>query len=296
MYKNIATQRLCNALHKSNGLEVDVLRLDLIDPDISGNKWFKLKYFIEKANLQGKKGLVSFGGPYSNHLVALAVACRKKGLSSVGLIRGEEENISNHSLRQMDSEGMKLIFVSREAYRDKEKLATDFLSGNNDFYLVPEGGQSEEGIRGAQEILQHAPGAYSHIFCSAGTGTTLAGIINSSDENQEVIGISALKISNEQDNKLKSYLDENTTRKNFQLQYKYHFGGYAKKTDEMIRFMNSFFLLEGIPTDFVYTGKMFYAVSDMIQNDYFVAGSKLLLIHTGGLQGNRSLPPGTLVF
>jgi 1-aminocyclopropane-1-carboxylate deaminase len=296
MYKNIVTQTLRNPLHKAKRVEVDVLRLDLIHPVISGNKWFKLKHHIEAALQQKCTGLFSFGGAYSNHLVALAFACREQNLQSAAIIRGEQPKDMNHSLKQMKEYGMKLMFVSRESYKDKQKLTETFLSTNNNYYYVPEGGQSKEGIMGAGEILSHTIKKYTHILCAAGTGTTLAGLINSSDETTTIGGVVALRTADENNNDLSRFLEANTTNNRYSLLYDYHFGGYAKKNEQLISFMNTFYLDENIPTDFVYTGKMFYAAEDLIRNDYFSMGSSILLIHTGGLQGNKSLPQGTLVF
>lgn len=296
MYKNIATQTLRNPLHKLKKTVVDVLRLDQLHPVISGNKWFKLRYHLDEAVQQKKEGLVSFGGAYSNHLVAMAWACREQGLQSAGVIRGEENDPRNASLRQMKEAGMKLIFVSREAYRNKQQLSNEFLSDHPRFYCVPEGGGSDAGIRGASEILSFAQNKYSHILCAVGTGTTLTGIINASQVEQQVIGISAIKVADPQHNDVAAFVASNANKKNHLLLFDYHFGGFAKFSDELIAHMNGLYRLENLPTDFVYTGKLFYAVDDMIKNDRFDAGSRLLIIHSGGLQGNRSLPPGTLDF
>ena len=296
MYKNIATQSLRKPLHRTMDINVEVLRLDLIHPIISGNKWFKLKYHIQSALRENKKGIVTFGGAYSNHLAATAVACSEINLSSVGIIRGEQIFPENYSISLMRQAGMQIIYVSRDQYKNKNGLINDFLASNTGYYYVPEGGQSAEGIKGAGEILLNAGEGYTHIICSAGTGTTLAGLINASSDTQKVIGISALKIPDIDSNELTIFLKSNTSNNNFTILYDYHFGGYAKKTEELIAFMNLFYAEENIPTDFVYTGKMVFAVYDLIKKNYFPPASKLLLIHTGGLIGNRSLPAGTLVF
>jgi 1-aminocyclopropane-1-carboxylate deaminase/D-cysteine desulfhydrase-like pyridoxal-dependent ACC family enzyme len=196
----------------------------------------------------------------------------------------------------MKAAGMKLIFVSREAYRNKEQLSTEFLSAHPGFYCVPEGGLSDAGIRGAEEILSLVKNNYSHIFCAVGTGTTLLGIINASQVKQQVIGVSAIKVADPQNNDVAAFVAEKANRKNYLLSFDYHFGGFAKFSDELISCMNDLYRREQIPTDFVYTGKLFYAVDDMIKNDRFGAGSRPLIIHSGGLQGNGSLARGTLVF
>lgn len=294
MYKNIATQSIRKPLHKSRRISIDVLRLDLMHPYISGNKWFKLKYHIEAALHDNKRGIVTFGGAYSNHLVATAVACREQGLLSTGIVRGEETFPLNASIMQMMDAGMKLCYAGREQYKKKRVLVDEFLKSHNDYYYVPEGGQSAEGIKGAAEILSFAHGHYTHIICAIGTGTTLTGLINASSDVQKVIGISVLKLNSEND--IEQYISENVNKHNYDIIYDYHFGGYAKKTDELISFMNAFYVDEQISSDFVYTGKMFYAAYDLIEKDYFPDNASLLLVHTGGLQGNRSLPEGTFVF
>lgn len=296
MYINIATQTLRKPLLNANGISVDVLRLDKIHRDISGNKWFKLKYHLEEAIHLGKKGIVTFGGAYSNHLVAAAVAAREHHLLSTGIVRGEESSPDNNSIKQMKAAGMDILYASREKYQHKDDLAREFLTNHSGYYYIPEGGRSAEGVKGATEILNYAQHHYSHIVCPVGTGTTLAGLINASTSNQHVIGISALKIENRLSNELTEYIGTIANKENWAVVYDYHFGGYAKKTNGLIQFMNTLFTDEEIPTDFVYTGKMFFAVYDLIAQNFFEPGSNLLLIHTGGLQGNLSLPEGTLVF
>jgi 1-aminocyclopropane-1-carboxylate deaminase/D-cysteine desulfhydrase-like pyridoxal-dependent ACC family enzyme len=292
MYKNIVTQTLRKPLFKTKGISVDVLRLDLMHPVISGNKWFKLKYHLAEAIEQKKKGFITFGGAYSNHLVATACASHENNLESIGIIRGEEPSIPNMSIRQMKHFGMQLMYVSREDYRKKDALIEKF---SKDYYLVPEGGQSLQGVHGASEILDLTTDNYTHVVCPVGTGTTLAGLVQSARDNQQVIGISALKIASV-NNEIEHFIQSIAGEKTFTIIYDYHFGGYAKKTDELIAFMNALYNEENIPTDFVYTGKTFFAVHELAGDDFFSSGSRVLIIHTGGLQGNLSLPKGTLVF
>lgn len=293
MYKNLLTHRLRKRLYSDKGIEAEVLRLDLVHPIVSGNKWFKLKYYLKTALESGKKGLLSFGGAYSNHLVALAYSAQQHGLASIGIIRGEEQP-GNESISQMRAAGMQLHFVSRMDYRDKNLIVNNF--DHEDYLIIPEGGHGLPGIQGAEDILSSVDNNYSHIICAAGTGTTLAGIINSAHEHQKIIGIPVIKIGSPDDNELLSFLTIHTNKNNFQLNYDYHHGGYARKTSALIDFMNNFYAEEQIPTDFVYTGKLFYAVNDLVAKNFFPPHSRLLVIHSGGLQGNRSLPAGELIF
>ena len=295
MYKNPVIQSIAGQTFAGTKVSIDTLRLDLIHPQVSGNKWFKLKYHIEEALASGKKGIISFGGAFSNHLVALAYACRENGLESIGIIRGEEPAIYGPSLQQMKEFGMDLEFVSRETYKNKELLSAGAMSKHPAFYIVAEGGGGEQGIKGAAEIMDIPGNDYTHIICAVGTGTTLAGIINGSHDGQQVIGVSSLKVSDTSNNELIDLM-QLTGHDNYQILFDYHFGGYAKKDKTLIDFMNRFYAEEKIPTDFVYTGKLFYAVYDLMWKNYFKNESKLLVIHSGGLQGNRSLEKGVLSF
>lgn len=290
MYKKPLIQTLETKTFETVGVKVDTLRLDLIHPHVSGNKWYKLKYHIETAVNTAKKGLLSFGGAYSNHLVAMAYACKEISLPAIGIIRGEEPAVYSPSLQQMKELGMKLIFVSRQDYKEKN------ARGYEDYHIVPEGGAGELGIKGASEIMKEVRNDYSHILCSVGTGTTMAGIINASTPSQHIIGISALKMAGIENNGLLTYIGAHAAHNNHSLLFDYHFGGYAKRTAGLLAFMNRLYKEENIPTDFVYTGKLFYAAEDLAQKNYFPRGSKLLIIHSGGLQGNRSLAAGDLIF
>ncbi|HTE09133.1 MAG TPA: pyridoxal-phosphate dependent enzyme [Flavitalea sp.] len=295
MYKNIAIQSLHSSLISNHEIHADVMRLDLIHPQISGNKWFKLKYYLEAAIDQHAEGLISFGGAYSNHLVALAYACQQKGLKSSGIIRGEAPAELNHSLEEMIDCGMSLQFVSREAYRDKCGLRLKFNEQYPGYYPVDEGGRGELGVKGAGEILLRVPTAqYTHILCAVGTATTMAGLVNTSAINQQVMGISALKVPDHANNELLDFLKERCNKHNYLLNFNYHFGGYAKKNPILLQFMQAFEQEENIPLDFVYTGKLFFAFSDLTKQGYFPSGSRILLIHSGGLLGNRSLTSSVL--
>lgn len=296
MYKNIPIQPLGTRLIRANGFTADILRLDLIHPVVSGNKWFKLKYHLTEAAQSGKTKLLSFGGAHSNHLVAMAHMAAEAGLRAVAVVRGEEPQLYSPALRQVQAAGARLVFVSREAYGNKKTLMHQMQSEYPDHYIIPEGGQSELGVLGAGEILHGVPTHYSHILCAVGTGTMLAGLAGAALPHQQVIGIAALKIADPLNNTLQTFTASHTPSGRWQILYDYHFGGYARKDPELIRFMNNLYRTESIPTDFVYTGKLLYAVHEMAQNRYFVPGSDLLIIHSGGLQGNRSLPPGTLDF
>jgi 1-aminocyclopropane-1-carboxylate deaminase len=258
-----------------NGIKFSVLRLDLIHPQISGNKWFKLKYNLEKAKKLGHDTILTFGGAFSNHIHATSVVCEKAGIKSIGVIRGESDSQINFTLSEAKKYGMQLHFVSREDYKKKDQK--EFIQQLQDkfgkFFLIAEGGDNEAGEKGCSEILPENNG-FDFIFCAVATGTTFRGISKSIHPGQKIIGISVLKGSGEINS------DPNIISG-------YHCGGYAKHTPELLNFKERFEEETGIPLDYVYTSKLFYAVNDLISKRQIPAMSKVLVIHSGGLQGNK---------
>jgi 1-aminocyclopropane-1-carboxylate deaminase len=282
-----------------NSFDIDILRLDKIHPVISGNKWFKLKNYLADAIQNEYDSILTFGGAYSNHIVATAYAAKQSGLSVVGVIRGEKNDMLSETLKDASSFGMQLHFISREAYSGKEKdwQVAALLKQYGKCYVIPEGGAGNHGIEGSKEILQLANlSDYSHIVCAIGTGTMFLGVTKASFSNQQLVGIPVLKGFEPAVEKLLGQLSDADDKRRCTFFHDYHFGGYAKKSNELIAFMNAFYLNYGIPSDFVYTGKLFYAVTSLIEKNYFPVGSRILVIHSGGLQGNRSLWSGSLLF
>jgi 1-aminocyclopropane-1-carboxylate deaminase len=277
--------------------KVDVLRLDKIHPEISGNKWFKLKYYLERACLTNKKKLISFGGAYSNHLLALAAAARMYGFTAVGNIRGEEPRVLSHTLKAAKDSGMELHFLSRPEYDRQKKLSVMTMTGETESIFIPEGGASTEGIKGAADILSLVPaGCYNHICVAVGTGTTISGLINGAEPGLKIIGVSVLKGTIDFQPLNTSWIEDPAKLAMTEMKHDYHFGGYARITQTLIDFMNRLYTDSGIPTDIVYTGKLFYGVLSMADLKAFPAGSRILVLHSGGLQGNGSLRPGQLQF
>jgi 1-aminocyclopropane-1-carboxylate deaminase len=277
-------------------ITLSILRLDQIHPIVSGNKIFKLHYFLEEAANSNKK-IVTFGGAYSNHLAAAAAACSTYHMESIGIVRGERPEVLSATLLYCLEQGMHLEFVSRNEYKEKneEPFLRQLQIKFGDYVLIPEGGFSKQGAKGAEEIYNYFEREkYTHICCAVGTATTLAGLINGANVSQQILGFSVLKHHDFQ--KRIKYLTVNLPSKNYCFINEYHFGGYAKKTGELINFMNTFYEQFSIPLDFVYSAKMMYGTLDLIKKDFFAAGSKILCIHTGGLQGNCSLSPGVLKF
>jgi 1-aminocyclopropane-1-carboxylate deaminase len=280
-------------------IQAAMLRLDKIHPEVSGNKWFKLKYNIEAAIAQLRSMLlITFGGAYSNHIAATAVACKEAGIPCMGIIRGEQPPVLSHTLQTAATNGMDLTFVTREDYRHKYSAATGYsgLAQLKHTYIIPEGGHNALGAKGCEEILSIFPTVdFTHILCAAGTGTTLAGLINSALPHQQVIGIPVLKGAQYLEKEVSDLLHP-ANSVHWELLYDYHGGGYAKKSPALIDFINSFYAATGIPTDIIYTGKLVMAFRELVHQGYFPDNSKVLLIHTGGLQGNLSLSPGVLSF
>jgi 1-aminocyclopropane-1-carboxylate deaminase len=270
---------------------VDVLRLDKIHSIISGNKWFKLQYYLQEASELKKKTIITFGGAWSNHIIATAAACEANNFGCIGVIRGEQPATFSTTLLQAKEMGMEFIFSTREEFK-KKLLPPELLS--KEVYIIPEGGYGLLGAKGAASILEQCDKhQYTHIACAAGTGTMMAGLITGS-ATQQIVGISVLKNNFSIEKNITSLLPTSFT--NYSISHDYHFGGYAKFQPKLIHFMNELYQHTGIPSDFVYTGKLFYGIKDLIQKSFFPAGSKMLLIHSGGLQGNMSLKKGTLIF
>ena len=274
---------------------VDVLRLDLIHPIISGNKWFKLIKYLNDAINQEKSSLLTFGGAYSNHIVATAAACQLFGLKCYGVIRGEKPTQFSPSLTDAINFGMELFFIDRSSYKEK-KLPPELQEKRELLYVINEGGYGDKGAEGIKNMLESIPlEKYSTIITAVGTGTTLAGVVNASKSNQKCIGISVMKNNMGLDTEINSLIKPER-KEDFYLYHDYHFGGYAKYNQELLDFMNEFYKRTSIQLDFVYTGKTFYALNDLIEKNIIRKNDKVLIIHTGGLQGNRSLAKGTLIF
>lgn len=290
-------QPLHNTRWGQKGISVAILRLDAIHPVISGNKWFKLQYHLQEALQQQQKGILTFGGAHSNHLVATAAAAKQAGLLSIGIVRGEEIIQLSPALQEARQYDMQLEFITRNAYADEGAVVKEMQKKYPGYMVVPPGGQSILGVKGAAGILSLVPAeTYTHIACSVGTGTMMTGLIQGSSPHQQVLGFSSLRISDTAHNSMLSFIREHTQRKDFSLFYQYHFGGYARKNEQLLQFMNELYNQYQLPTDFVYTGKLLYGITDLIDKDHFPANTRLLIIHSGGLQGNRSLPAGTLRF
>ena len=269
---------------KKKQVQLFIKREDLLHPLISGNKYRKLKFNVQEAKKKKHDTLLTFGGAYSNHIAATAYAGKLHNFKTIGIIRGEElleKWNHNPTLKLAHEHGMQFKFISRDAYRNKNTdvfkiaLASEF----GDFYLLPEGGSNHLAVKGCEEILTEEDSQFDVICSAVGTGGTISGIINAAKQNQKVIGFPALK-----GDFLKEDIRNFTSRTNWSLQTRYHFGGYAKISEELIHFINDFKVETNISLDPIYTGKMLFGILDLIRKDHFEPKTKILAIHTGGLQ------------
>jgi len=267
-----------------------IKREDLIHPFVSGNKFRKLKYNLAEAQKQQQKTLLTFGGAFSNHIVATAVAAHLNGFNSIGIIRGDElandlekTLATNSTLREAHKNGMTFKFVTRQAYREKtsEEFISQLKEEFGNFYLVPEGGTNNFAVKGCEEILTAQDLKFDYICSAIGTGGTISGLINAAKDNQKVIGFPALKGDFLQ-KEIRKFVKND---KNWHLETNYHFGGYAKYNVDLINFINNFKEKTTILLDPIYTGKMLFGIIDLIKKDTFKEGTKIVAIHTGGIQG-----------
>ena len=287
MFETIA-QNIPDQQINFHDITLIIRRLDLVHPQISGNKFFKLKYNFLEAKRQGYQHILSFGGAYSNHIAATAFAAQQFGFQSVGVIRGEElaDRPLNPTLATAQEFGMQLHFVSRDEYRRKQQpeylaeLARQFP----EHYVIPEGGTNALAIQGCQEILKDSDAQFDVICCAVGTGGTISGLIEASHAHQQILGFSALKGSF-----LKDEVAQLMNKTNWNILDDYCCGGYAKTSAALVQFIRDFEAEFAIPLEQIYTAKMLMGIFDLIEKNYFPARSKLLVIHSGGLQG-RNIP------
>ncbi len=280
---SIRIEAFSHEILQAKHLSLDILRLDEIHPIISGNKLFKLKYYLEDALQKKCHTIQTFGGFYSNHIVATAYAAKLCQLKSIGIIRGAKPDHLTPTLQEAEAHGMTLRFVSAIDYQTLKRNQGFF----DNVYSIPEGGYGLLGAKGAAEILSFTNKSYDYIVCAVGTGTMVAGIINSSADHQQIIGISALKGAYSLEAEISTLLKSD--KKNFQINHDYHFGGFAKHPRELLSFMNKTWKDNMLPTDIVYTAKTLYAILDLAHKKNFKNGSQILMIHSGGLQGNHSI-------
>ena len=273
-----------------------VLRIDTLHPIISGNKLFKLKYYIKEAVDKNKKGILTLGGYYSNHLVATAYAAEEAGLISIGIVRGEKPTNLSPTLIECINYNMEIIFYNRNKF---DSINVEELQALYPEYIViPQGGYGKNGMLGAKDILQiKGTEEFDHIVAACGTGTMGAGLISAAADHQKIVLISVLKHNFSVLEEIRDLLHPSEKNySSFDLLFDFHLGGYARTSQQLFDAMNYFYSKHQIPTDFVYTGKMVYGFYELAASGFFPKKSKILLIHSGGLQGNRSLTNNQLIY
>jgi len=280
-------------LFENKKIRLFIKREDLTDDFISGNKWYKLKYNLIEAEKFGYKTLLTFGGAYSNHIHATAAAGKKYGFKTIGVIRGEEHLPLNPTLSSAQKNEMICEYIDRKSYRNKydKGLIQTLKEKFGDFYLIPEGGSNYLAIKGCAEIIPSIKTEFNFVCSACGTGGTLAGLILGLNSKSFALGFSVLKggefLYQNVRSLLLHYQKENLD--NWQINLDYHFGGYAKTNKELNNFSTEFKVKHNIPIEPIYTGKMFYGIYDLIKKNFFPANSKIVALHTGGLQGLKGL-------
>jgi len=290
MFKDVKTPPIKEIIpdNNLNRVRLFIKREDQLHPIISGNKWRKLKYNLVAAKKAGQTTLLTFGGAYSNHIHAVAGAAKEYGFKSIGVIRGEEHLPLNPTLSDAREMGMEFHYMDRTTYRQKHTkgVIDNFRKQFGEFYLIPEGGTNELALKGASEIVEGIENDYDYFCVACGTAGTATGIISGLNGKAEVMGFSVLK-GDFHKQEIRNWLTiiNKPKLKNWQVNIDYHFGGYAKFDLQLINFINKFKSDFNIQLDPIYTGKMLYGVFDLITQGYFPENSRVLTIHSGGLQG-----------
>ncbi|HWB62523.1 MAG TPA: pyridoxal-phosphate dependent enzyme [Chitinophagales bacterium] len=288
-FKDSPLQEITDSLLTEKGVRLFIKRDDLIHPEIQGNKWRKLKYNLLEARMNGINTLLTFGGPFSNHIYALAAAAKLFHFKAIGIIRGEEPEVLSPTLQYAAGCGMDLHYMDRESYRQKDEPANleSLRVQIGNFYLVPEGGTNNFALEGVAEIIEETGTGFDYICTACGTGGTLAGLVAALKGDKKAIGFSSLKGEDTLTAKVNGLVEEFAGKRynNFSVNFDYNFGGYAKVNPALIDFIKGFKQKYDIQLEPVYTGKMFYGIFDLIRKDYFPEGAAIMAVHTGGLQG-----------
>ena len=277
-------QQIFSERYLNNEIEVFIKRLDLIDPFISGNKLFKLKHNVDRALLEKKNMLITFGGAFSNHILATAAYAKKKNIDCLAIVRGEEYSELNPLLTLAKEYGMNFCFVSRKEYakRNDNNYVSELIRKYKKAFIVPEGGNNKLGVSGAEEILEKQDKSFDYIICPIGTGATLSGIVNSSKKTQKVIGFNCINDTKD----INKNIYQKTNKNNWEIINEFNFGGFAKFDNLLTEYLKKFKLNYKITLDLNYTAKMFFGFEKLIERRYFQRKSKILLIHTGGIYSN----------
>jgi len=286
-------QKIEDPITNEFGVNFFIKRLDLVHPEISGNKWFKLKYNLLEARAKGFETLLTFGGAYSNHIYATAAAGNIFGFKTIGIIRGEEHLPLNSTLDFASKNGMRIYYLDRSNYRAKnsKEILIQLQNKFGQFYLIPEGGSNKLAVKGCKEIVHDIEHVFDFICTASGTAGTLAGLVSAISQNQKALGFSVLKGGNFLNQNVSTLLNESKVDINgkWQIFTDFHFGGYAKITTRLIEFIRDFETKSGIALEPIYSGKMMYGIYDLIRKNYFPQGSNIIALHNGGMQGLKGM-------
>jgi len=287
-YHTTPIQQLSDPVFVNAGIGVFVKREDINHPTVSGNKWWKLKYNVEEAIAQSRHTLLTFGGAYSNHIYATAAAAQVAGLRSIGIIRGEEIKPLNETLSFASAAGMQLYYLSRDTYRRKDEPAfiNELTERFGRCHIIPEGGSNELGVAGVAAFAETLPSDFDFIICPVGTGATLAGLIRGRAGKGTLIGVPVLKGGDAWIKEVEAFQPQYA---NWRLFGDYHFGGYAKSTPQLEMSIRAFAERHGIPTEHIYSAKMFFALYDLAAKGFFKPGANVLALHTGGIRTPQSI-------
>jgi 1-aminocyclopropane-1-carboxylate deaminase len=286
-YNETPFQEIQDKYTSSAGVRLIVKREDLNHRWVSGNKWWKIKYNLEEAITSGSSTLITYGGAFSNHIVATSAAAKEIGMKSVGIIRGEETLPLNPVLSFARANGMELFYLSRSAYRTKS-TEDSYLKRFHQYYLIPEGGSNLLAVNGVKDFARSLDIDYQYICCPVGTGGTLAGLIDGLPAEKRIVGFPVLKAAHFLIDDVNNLSTHSREKSNWHLMFDYHFGGYAKSTANLTTFLDEFRSLHNIPLDKIYTGKMMAGIYDLLSKGYFERGTTILVLHTGGLQFSQT--------
>jgi 1-aminocyclopropane-1-carboxylate deaminase len=278
----------------THGITLVVKRDDLLHPIISGNKWRKLKYALLEAHDNKVKHIVSFGGGYSNHLHALGYCCQQLDIQLSAIVRGDYSQNPSPMLQDLKCWNANIQYVDRQTYR--QRVNPTYLQTLQQQYpnalLIPEGGSQLQSLKGVAEIISELQNEYDYVLAPVASGGTLAGLVSGLSHNGKlsdckILGIGVLKGEGYLEQLVTGLLAKDKHTKNWHINHNYHFGGYAKSNHELRQFCQEFYQQTKIEIEPIYSGKLFFALRDLIAKGYFEQKSRILVLHTGGLQGAR---------
>jgi 1-aminocyclopropane-1-carboxylate deaminase len=281
-YNETPIQEINDKITEAAGVRLLIKREDLNHPFVSGNKWWKLKYNLEEASRNKIGTLITYGGAFSNHILATSAAAAELGFQSVGIIRGEETLPLNSTLLAAQKFGMEFRYISRSAYRSKSPTDA-YLQNYQNYYLIPEGGSNKLAIKGVSEFASKLDVPFDYLCCAVGTGGTLGGLIEGLPTNKRIIGFPVLKNGEFLIDEIGILSEKSRHVYNWELMIDFHFGGYARSTPQLIHFIEQFKVMHDIPLEFVYTGKMMAGIYELLAKGFFKRGSTILAIHSGGI-------------